>query len=108
VRVRAYGGALLSQGGSNWVIPAPPGENEKEDGGRLWETMHYFFATGTAGAAARAEEEGRGDWDMAGWTARARANLGTIEAHNVDLLFRLPSAPPPLQAAGMEGTSEHM
>ena len=89
--VRAHGGTLLAQGASNWVIPAPEdGAGDAER--RMWDTMHYFFAIGTAGAAARAELEGDAAFDLAQWSERAHAQRGTIEAANVDLLFRLAGA----------------
>jgi hypothetical protein len=89
--VRAHGGTLLAQGASNWVIPAPEdGAGDAER--RMWDTMHYFFAIGTAGAAARAELEGSAAVDLAQWSHRARAQRGTIEVANVDLLFLLAGA----------------
>ena len=75
-----YGGRLLHQGPSNWIID--PTRHQY-----LWQTMLYFFGV-VAGPPLL-----RGRWDSSGWFQRIRTERPTIMASNTDLLFELGVSP---------------
>ena len=74
--IRGYGGALIVEGSSNWIID-PSLDNY------MWETMLYFF--GMSGAREMTKHQ----LDAAGWISRCRLNPRTMVVSNVDLLFNL-------------------
>jgi len=79
--VRDYGGTCLGRGKSDWIIEHDQGNNNPS---YLWQTMLYFLGT------VAAPELYCAGWDARGWLHRALTRRPTIQACNVDLLFRLP------------------
>jgi NADPH:quinone reductase-like Zn-dependent oxidoreductase/FMN phosphatase YigB (HAD superfamily) len=75
--VRDYGGELITQGPSDWIID-PKEHNE------LWQTMMYFF-----GSVASTRLHAAG-WNGAGWLQRAWQYQPVIAVSNRDLLFNIP------------------
>jgi threonine dehydrogenase-like Zn-dependent dehydrogenase len=75
--VQDYGGTLLQQSSSDWIIAPEPH-------GYLWNCLLYFFGI-TAAPALQAD-----GWDARGWLHRLRQTAPVLRASNVDLLFRLP------------------
>jgi len=81
--VRDYGGMCLGRGKSDWIIEHDD-DQDNNNPSYLWQTMLYFLGT------VAAPELYCAGWDARGWLHRALTCRPTIQACNVDLLFRLP------------------
>ena len=77
--MEAYGGILLSNGPSKWMID--PTKNEY-----MWNAMMYFFGLS---AAPTIIQKG---YDATGWIQRARTTKPSIQVSNQDLLFSIPAS----------------
>lgn len=98
--IHAHGGELLALAPSHWRI-------SREAQPYVWDCLMYFVGLGLAphppllapdvsaekletpgGCSGSGVGSGK-KGDLAGWVRRARRRKPVLEAHNVDLLFRL-------------------